>query len=179
LQRPLAGQSIPTMLDSDTHCRRGMDIANDPTEMKSSSNAATAEFQPKTACGLIVARSAEVRSKMRLRLVNEEPPKYVLAVILSLAAVRKQFPRENSGKDQQSTDYDPCKRCPRCLVTNAGIVAGVRVSELSAEPLIRGFRAAFVQLRHPVLGARLKHPPKICLSILRLAWSRLVSSRVD
>src|SRR6266849_3721856 len=54
-----------------------------------------------------------------------------------------------------------------------------RVSELSAEPLIQGFRAAYVQLRLPVPAARLKRLPKICLGILRSAWSRLVSSRVD
>jgi len=47
-----------------------MDIENDPTEMKSLSKAATPEFQRKTICGLIVARCAEVLSKMRLMLVK-------------------------------------------------------------------------------------------------------------
>jgi hypothetical protein len=45
-----------------------MDIENDPTEMKSLSKAATPEFQGKTSSGLIVARSAEVLSKVRLIL---------------------------------------------------------------------------------------------------------------
>src|SRR6516164_1940172 len=50
-----------------------MDIGNDPTEMKSSSKGATLEFQRKTSCGLIVAWSADVLPKVRLKPPRSHP----------------------------------------------------------------------------------------------------------